>query len=141
MRQYIKESVRSYSVLYSLSLSSVIRRYSFDNGPLHVVSIDTETDFLNAPNDSYTLLTTNGGFCDPVAGCGNWVPWLEADLAAVNRSKTPWVIVGGHRPVYSVVDANSDGTPSGTSLALQEAVEDIFLRYGVDFYFSGHEHA
>ena len=27
--------------------------------------------------------------------------WLEADLAAVDRSITPWVILGGHRPVSS----------------------------------------
>jgi hypothetical protein len=26
--------------------------------------------------------------------------FLSADLAAVDRSVTPWVVVGGHRPMY-----------------------------------------
>merc|ERR1711907_918690 len=32
--------------------------------------------------------------------------WLKADLAAVDRSLTPWVILMGHRPMYTgnVVD-------------------------------------
>jgi phosphodiesterase/alkaline phosphatase D-like protein len=27
--------------------------------------------------------------------------WLEQDLKNVNRSKTPWVILGAHRPMYT----------------------------------------
>jgi hypothetical protein len=45
--------------------------YSFNYGPLHLVSIDTETDFPNSPNDDYS--SKNGGFGDQMA-------WLEADL-------------------------------------------------------------
>lgn len=30
--------------------------------------------------------------------------WIEADLRAVNRSRTPWVVVGGHRPVSDHCD-------------------------------------
>jgi acid phosphatase type 7 len=26
--------------------------------------------------------------------------WLEADLAGVNRTITPWIIFGGHRAMY-----------------------------------------
>ena len=26
--------------------------------------------------------------------------WLERDLSSVDRNKTPWVIVHGHRPMY-----------------------------------------
>ena len=26
--------------------------------------------------------------------------WLENDLKSVDRSKTPFVMVGGHRPMY-----------------------------------------
>jgi len=27
--------------------------------------------------------------------------WLENDLKNVDREKTPWVVLGGHRPMYS----------------------------------------
>lgn len=27
--------------------------------------------------------------------------WLEQDLKSIDRSKTPWVIIGGHRPMYT----------------------------------------
>ena len=27
--------------------------------------------------------------------------WLENDLKNVDRSVTPWVIIGGHRPMYT----------------------------------------
>jgi len=27
--------------------------------------------------------------------------WLENDLKNVDRKKTPWVVLGGHRPMYT----------------------------------------
>lgn len=27
--------------------------------------------------------------------------FMEADLKAVNRTKTPWLILNGHRPIYT----------------------------------------
>lgn len=27
--------------------------------------------------------------------------WLEKDLNKVDRAKTPWVILAGHRPMYA----------------------------------------
>ena len=44
--------------------------YSVDTGPVHLVIISIETDF------------TNGSFQHH---------WIDADLKAVDRSKTPWV--------------------------------------------------
>lgn len=26
--------------------------------------------------------------------------WFEATLRAVDRTRTPWLVVGGHRPIY-----------------------------------------
>ena len=61
--------------------------------------------------------------------------FLEADLAAVNRSHTPWLIVGGHRPFY--IDS-TNAAPGWGDLTvaddLQDALEDLFLRYQVRMY-------
>jgi len=99
--------------------------YSFDYGPVHFISISTETDFSGAPEGPGTYLNA-GPF-------GDQVTWLKNDLqkAAANRQQVPWIIVGGHRPVYSV-----EGFLSSLNLLL----EPLFLQYGVDFYFCGHVH-
>jgi hypothetical protein len=39
-------------------------------------------------------------------GSPQW-EWLLSDLRAVNRSVTPWVLFGGHRPLY--VDSDYAG--------------------------------
>ncbi|KAH8059120.1 acid phosphatase [Aureococcus anophagefferens] len=90
--------------------------YSFDVGPLHVVALSTESDFPGAPDVCH------------------------ADLKSVNRSATPWVVVGGHRPLHSVKDLDAD-EPAGTQASLVAALSGLFATYDVDLYVSGHEHA
>ena len=51
-------------------------RYGFDYGCIHVVMMSTEHDFRNA-SKQYAFLTDH--------------------LKSVNRTKTPWLIFGGHR--------------------------------------------
>jgi hypothetical protein len=57
--------------------------------------------------------------------------WLDKELAA---SGSDWKIVFFHHPIYS-----SGGT-HGSDLQLREQLEPLFLKYGVDAVFSGHEH-
>ncbi|RGP78879.1 acid phosphatase [Fusarium longipes] len=59
--------------------------------------------------------------------------WLKEDLAKVDRCKTPWVIVMGHRPMYSSHSGNYH-------LHLREAFESLFLKHKVDLYIAGHVH-
>lgn len=70
--------------------------YSFDHGMVHYVQIDTETDLghgLIGPDEPLGGTEDSGPF-----GLMNaQINWLTADLAAVDRTKTPWVIVSGHR--------------------------------------------
>src|SRR3546814_15045577 len=42
---------------------------------------------------------------------------LKADLEKANseRDVRPWIIVGGHRPIYSVDNCDQTGIPSGTA--------------------------
>jgi predicted phosphodiesterase len=57
--------------------------------------------------------------------------WLEKELAA---SGSDWKIAFFHHPLYS-----SGGT-HGSDTKLREQLEPVFLKYGVDAVFSGHEH-
>ena len=55
--------------------------------------------------------------------------WLTKDLAAVDRSVTPWVVVNFHQPYMNSNEAHSiaiEGVP------MQEAIEDTLYQYKVD---------
>jgi hypothetical protein len=57
--------------------------------------------------------------------------WFEKELAA---SGSDWKIVYFHHPIYS------SGGRHGSDTALREQLEPLFLKYGVDVVFAGHEH-
>ncbi|GAK65285.1 acid phosphatase [Moesziomyces antarcticus] len=101
--------------------------YSYDYGMVHFVSLDTETDFPSAPD------TANLG-AGPYGRPSQQIDFLKADLASVDRTVTPWVVVLGHRPWYST--GGSDNICS----ECQTAFEDIFYQYGVDLFVAGHVH-
>lgn len=103
--------------------------YSFEYGMVHVVMFDTETDFTSAPDGPGTAL--NSG---PFGAPNQQLQFLEADLSSVDRSVTPWVVVGGHRSWYST------GGSSNVCAPCQAAFEPIFYKYGVDLAIFGHVH-
>lgn len=86
------------------------------------------------PHDDTTL--THLGYIN-----GSWkdsksyqqLAWLVQDLAAVNRTATPWVFAMTHRPMYSSQVSSYEGK-------LRNAFEPILLKYNVDAYFAGHIH-
>lgn len=91
--------------------------YSFNEGPVHFVALASE---MSAHSDSEQMA------------------FLQADLAAVDRSITPWIIVYGHRPMYS-----SSSNANGFDLAdgpWWPEVEAVFLKYQVDLCLWGHVH-
>ena len=102
--------------------------FSFEYGMVHVTMIDTETDFPDAPDESPTRL--NSG---PFGAPNQQLQFLEADLASVDRTVTPWLIVAGHRPWYST---------GGGSICkpCQKAFEPLMYKYGVDLGIFGHVH-
>lgn len=105
--------------------------YSFEYGMVHVVMIDTETDFPDAPDTEGGSAHLGGG---PFGALGQQLAFLEADLASVDRTVTPWVVVGGHRPWYSTGGSDSICAPC------QKAFEPLFYKYGVDVGIFGHVH-
>jgi predicted phosphodiesterase len=57
--------------------------------------------------------------------------WLERELAV---STARWKMAYFHHPIYS------SGARHGSEIDLRELVEPLFVKYGVDVVFSGHEH-
>jgi hypothetical protein len=57
--------------------------------------------------------------------------WLEKELQA---SGSDWKIAFFHHPLYS------SGAAHGSDLELRGLLEPLFLKYGVDAVFAGHEH-
>ncbi|ENH74289.1 Acid phosphatase [Fusarium oxysporum f. sp. cubense race 1] len=127
--------------------------HSFDYGLVHFVSIDTETDYPHSPDKTFqedikkgkahplrneTHITDAGpfGYIDgsiKEKKAYQQYHWLKEDLRNVDRCKTPWVIVMGHRPMYSSHGGNYH-------LHLREAFEMLFLKHKVDLYIAGHVH-
>ena len=56
--------------------------------------------------------------------------WLAADLAAVDRTKTPWIIAMSHRAMYSSETATYETD-------IREAFQGLMLEYGVDAHLAG----
>ena len=105
--------------------------YSFNYANVHFVAISTETDFPGAPPREASV------------SFGDQMAWLEEDLKKANqqREKYPWVIVCGHRPMYSSATSHvEDDTPEGFDLAVQQAFEPLFYKYSVDLFVVGHVH-
>lgn len=105
--------------------------YSFEYGMVHVVMFDTETDFTNAPDGPGGSAGLDGG---PFGAPNQQIEFLKADLASVDRTVTPWVIAGGHRPWYST------GGSSNVCGPCQTAFEPLLYKYGVDLAIFGHVH-
>jgi hypothetical protein len=57
--------------------------------------------------------------------------WIEADLKAVDRSKTPWLIVGMHRMMYcdSSDYRSNDDSDHTVSSRIRSSLEDLFYTY------------
>jgi 3',5'-cyclic AMP phosphodiesterase CpdA len=59
------------------------------------------------------------------------VAWLENELKGSNSA---WKIVYLHHPLYS------SGATHGSSLALRQTLEPLFVKYGVRVVLTGHDH-
>jgi len=100
-----------------------VQWYSFNYGNVHFIMISTEHNFTSG-STQYN--------------------WLQNDLASVDRDSTPWVILGGHRPMYVDSKANStmkNNTDAAVSSLLQKAFDDLFVKYSVDLALWGHNHS
>ncbi|KAI3860251.1 hypothetical protein MKW92_053723 [Papaver armeniacum] len=102
---------------YEESGSSSNLYYSFEISGVHVIMLGSYADF-ESDSDQYK--------------------WLQADLAKIDRSRTPWVFVLIHAPWYSTNEAHQ-GEPE--SVGMKEAMEELIYNARVDVVFAGHVHA
>ena len=104
--------------------------YSWNYGPIHFISTNTETDFPGAGEEKKgdSGIYPAGSFGRE----GEYLAWLEADLKAADDARKAgtgrkWIVAGGHRP-------QSDASGCGIK---QKA---LFDKYNLDLYVSGHAH-
>lgn len=87
--------------------------YSFDMGPVHFITINTELEVAPG-SDQYDFITD--------------------DIAQMNRSETPWLVMMGHRPMYYVRDDVSAIDPHF------QVLESLMYENKVDLFLVGHVH-
>jgi predicted phosphodiesterase len=88
---------------------------------------------FNMQNRYYTytkgdvrLFALDSNYMDP-----EQLKWLEREL---QNSGSPWKICYFHHPLYS------SGATHGSSTDLRALLEPLFVKYGVNVVFAGHEH-
>ncbi len=87
--------------------------YSFDYGPVHFTIIDQFTPYT--------------------PGSAQYA-WLEDDLA---KSTKPWKIIMDHEPGWTATPTSGG---HGNNLTIQNFIQPLCLKYGVQFVISGHNH-
>uniref|UniRef100_A0A8C6AF76 Purple acid phosphatase n=1 Tax=Monodon monoceros TaxID=40151 RepID=A0A8C6AF76_MONMO len=103
--------------------------YSWDLGPVHIISFSTEVYFF-----LHRHLVERQ------------FRWLESDLQKANKNPAapPWIITMGHRPMYCSSADWDDCTWRESKvrrglLGKFYELEDLFYKYGVDLQLWAHE--
>ncbi|XP_010523486.1 PREDICTED: probable inactive purple acid phosphatase 2 [Tarenaya hassleriana] len=90
--------------------------YSYDMGSVHFVYISTETNFLQGSSQ---------------------YQFIERDLESVNRSKTPFIVLQGHRPMYTTSNEIRD---TAIRQKMVEHLEPLLVKNNVTVALWGHVH-
>jgi hypothetical protein len=109
----------AFEALAERSGSGNMLWYSFDDDLVHFVTIDTEI---------YHYCSGTATLCK--AQIQEQIDWLTADLAAVDRSVTPWVVAVGHKQGWQ------DSLGAANFTVLEAIMQDAH----VDLYVLGHQH-
>lgn len=106
-----------WSTPYASSFSTSPLYWSIDIGPVHVIALNSYDNFVQ-----------NGDRLQR--------EWLMDDLASVDRTTTPWLVVFMHVPFYT-----SNNAHPGEGELMRLAYEPLLFAAGVDIVLSGHVHA
>ena len=92
----------------------------------------------------YSFVYGNAKFI--MLNSGNWsvtsldktqYNWLVNEL---KNNDCTWTFVGMHIPMYSAGKYGSDPASNATSLGFRKQLQALFVEYGVDVVFQGHDH-
>ncbi|KAL6853503.1 hypothetical protein ACP4OV_019532 [Aristida adscensionis] len=89
--------------------------YSIEQGSVHFIVMSTEHEW-SEKSEQYN--------------------WMDEDLSSVDRTRTPWVVFIGHRPMYS----SHISLPPSVDANFVASVEPLLLDNQVDLVFFGHVH-
>ncbi|KAG5255174.1 calcineurin phosphoesterase family protein [Salix suchowensis] len=116
---FFKDGFQSYNSRWKMpfeeSGSSSNLYYSFEVAGAHIIMLGSYTDY-DEHSDQYN--------------------WLKADVAKVDRKKTPWLLVLFHVPWY-----NSNEAHQGEGDRMMAAMEPLLHAASVDVVLAGHVHA
>ncbi len=92
--------------------------HAFTVGPVRFIGISTEHDF-SSPSTQHS--------------------WLKSELSAANsdRDNTPWLVVYGHKPMYT---SHGDGGGHDINETIRQQLEALFVDNQVDIIIWGHDH-
>ena len=110
-------TAKRFAMPQSSSTSNGVFWYSHEFGSVHTTVLSSEHDL--APGSVQHV-------------------WLQDDLASVNRTKTPWLIVELHRPLY---EAEAEWDNNAVGIARRMEIEDLLYDNKVDVVLAGHYHA
>ena len=111
--------------------------YSLNTGLIHWVFLSSEVYHM----DAFPIALPTGPL---LISAPAQKAWLQADLAAVDRAATPWVVAVFHRPFYC---SNADGDECSNlplnwpANPLRVDLEPVFMAAGVDLCLEAHEHS
>jgi hypothetical protein len=111
-----QSSINNNKTSTSLSSNGVFW-YSYDFASVHTTVISSEHD-LSPGSPQHA--------------------WLEQDFQSVNRTKTPWLVVESHRPLY---EGEAIWANNAVGIAMRYEMEDLLRDYHVDLVLAGHYHA
>ncbi|XP_006650263.1 purple acid phosphatase 18 [Oryza brachyantha] len=116
---FFKSGFQSYNARWKMpyeeSGSTSNLYYSFEVAGVHAIMLGSYTDY-DESSDQYA--------------------WLKADLAKIDRKRTPWVIILLHAPWY-----NSNWAHQGEGDSMMAAMEPLLYAAHVDIVIAGHVHA
>ena len=92
--------------------------HSFDYGGVHFIGISTEHPYYEGTDQ---------------------LEWIKDDLAAANanRENVPWIVIYGHKPLYT---SHGHPTHDDTMIELRTLLEPILFENSVDLAIWGHDH-